>query len=91
MLFPRRLRPREFSYTPRFYKEEEDTERRIQFRRKTLYNPREKRMNVLTLFVLLVLVTLLIGYIIPKLGTVNPEDTKISPEDVIVTPIDLNE
>lgn len=90
MLFPKRLRPRDFSYTPRFYNPQKDGERRIQFRRKTLHDPRQRRMSVLTLFVLLVLVTLLIGYLIPKLGTVSLEDTKISPQDIVITPLNTS-
>lgn len=81
-----RPKPRSFTYIPRYYKEGNDPERRIRFRRKTLYDPHQRRPSFITLLLLFLLILLLIGYLIPKLGTVNPRETRISPDNVVTLP-----
>ncbi|MBU0518240.1 hypothetical protein KKA00_11830 [bacterium] len=79
-----RQRPRSFSYIPRFYREEDDPERkRIQFTRKTFSDPRGNRANFFSILLFFVLILLLFGYLLPKLNTVQVQDTIISPADVI--------
>jgi len=79
-----RTKPRTFTYVPRFYKEEDDPERkRIQFSRKTLYDPHGNRANLFTILLFFVLILLLVGYLLPKLNSVKVQDTVISTDDVI--------
>ena len=82
MLF-HRPKPRSFRYIPKYYKEENDSERRIQFPRRTRYDPHRGGISILALLMLIVLVVLLISYLIPHLGTVKLDETRISVEDVI--------
>jgi hypothetical protein len=43
MLFFKKVQPRRFAYHPRYYKESEDREHRIKFRRITSYDPHTRR------------------------------------------------
>jgi hypothetical protein len=81
-----RPKPRRFVYYPRFYREEEDPERRIRFRRRTLYDPHQRRLSFMMLFLLFILVLLLIGYLLPRLSTVNPAKSKVTTDDVLFDP-----
>ncbi len=79
-----RPRPRRFTYFPRFYREEEDPERRIRFRRKTLYDPHQRRLSFMMLLLLFVLVLLLIGYLLPRLSTVSPQKSRVTTDDICI-------
>ena len=79
-----RAHARSFSYVPRFYCKEDDSERkRIEFTRKTLYDPRGNRANFFSILLFFVLILLLVGYLLPKLNTVQVQDMIISTDDVI--------
>ncbi len=80
---------RTFTYVPRFYKPEEDGERKIRFERKTLFDPRGGGLGLTRLIVFLAIIALLIGYILPKLSAVSVEDTTLSREDAVITEINI--
>lgn len=82
-MFFYRPKPRTFHYSPRFYREEKDPERRIRFERKTRYDPHRAGLGRITFLLFLILIVLLIWYILPRLNTAGPEDTRIGTEHVI--------
>ncbi len=82
MLFYR-PKPRSFHYSPRYYRQEKDPERRITFRRKTSYDPHRSGLSFLSWLLLIVAITLLIAYLIPRLSSIKPEKTRVGTEDVI--------
>lgn len=83
IMFFARPKPREFRYSPRYYKEEKDPERRITFARKTRYDPHRGGMGLFTLLLLLIIVIMLLIFLIPRSSSVVPEKTRVSPEDVV--------
>lgn len=82
MLF-HRPKPRSFRYIPKYYRKENDSERRIQFPRRTSYDPHRGGISIFALLMLIMLVVLLVSYLIPRLGTVKLDETRISVEDVM--------
>lgn len=81
-MFFARPKPRIFSYTPRFYHKDEDSDQRIKFQRKTSYDPHQGGMRLLTLLILVILVSVLIWYLIPRLSSVHPDQTTLGRQDV---------
>ncbi len=86
-----KVKNRSFSYLPRYYKPEDDPERKkISFERVTLFDPHLKRLGLPKLAILFMIVAILIAYLLPKISRVNPENTSITVEDIIVTEQNIN-
>lgn len=88
-MFFYRPKPRAFRYSPRYYREEKDPERRIRFERKTSYDPHRVGLGRFTFLLFLIIIVLLIWFILPRLNTSGPEDTRIGTEHAI--PLDHQE
>ena len=82
-MFLSRMRPRGFTYQPRFYKEEPGDDKRIRIERKTIYDRHQGGMRFFTLLIMVFAISALIWYIVPRLSTVKPEKTVIRVEDVV--------
>jgi hypothetical protein len=82
-MFLYRPKPRIFHYSPRFYREDKDPEKRIRFERKTRYDPHRVGLSRFTFLLFLIVIVLLIWYILPRLSTLGPESTNIGTENVI--------
>ncbi|MFH1862764.1 MAG: hypothetical protein ABH878_08130 [bacterium] len=78
-----RIRPRSFHYMPRFLQKGDEEGKRITFQRKTSYDPHQSRTRTFSLLILVIIVSLIIWYLIPRLVRVNPDKTKIYPQDHI--------
>ena len=71
MLFGKPKRPRHFQFQPRYYHEEEDKEKRLQFRRIRSHDPHKSRHTTGLIF-LIILVALMLYFfgpiVFPHLG-----------------------
>ena len=71
MLFGKAGKPRRFQYQPQYYREAEDREKRLHFRRIRSYDPHNRRQTVVLVF-LIVLAGLMLYFfgpiVFPNLG-----------------------
>ena len=83
MVFFNRLEPRQFKFKPHYYKP--DNEKRIRFRRATIYDPHSRRRIPWVTMILLALV----GFLIVILGGVKPSarPPTLSVDDAVENPL----